>query len=113
MFCCQRRWVIAHMQRITFVDYMNELGIPLPPFAGYKQLTNPSIDVFFSTAAFRYGHATLTDVLLRLDDDWSEHQHGHLALMQTYYNPNVVLSAGIEPVIRGFIALPQGDVEAR
>lgn len=113
-FCASaRRWVIAHMQRIAFVDYMTELGIPLPPYAGYNASVNPSVDNFFSTVAYRYGHSTLTDVILRLNDDWSEHEKGHLPLMDTYYDPDLVLSAGIEPIIRGLIAMPQGEVESR
>lgn len=107
------RWVIAHMQRIAFVDYMVELGIPLPPYTGYNASVNPTVDLFFGTVAYRYGHATLTDVILRLDENWGEHAKGHLQLMQTYYNPDEVLSAGIEPIIRGLIAMPQGEVETR
>lgn len=68
---------------------------------------------FCWAAVARYGHATATDIILRLTSDWTEHPKGNLVLMQTYYNPNVVLEAGLEPLIRGFIALPQGAVEAR
>jgi hypothetical protein len=31
----------------------------------------------------------------------------------SYYNPNVVLAAGLEPLLRGFMAMPQGDIESR
>lgn len=108
-----RRWVIAHFQHIALSDYMQGLGMPLAPYSGYNQSLNPAVDNFFTTVAYRYGHATLNDVILRLDDSWNEHVTGHLPLEMTYFNPDIVLAGGIEPLIRGFIAMPQADVESR
>eukprot|EP00775_Hariotina_reticulata_P012536 gene12536-12669_t len=68
------------------------------------------VDNFFATVAYRYGHTTITDVILRLNDDWTQHEHGHLPLLQSWYNPSFALSAGIEPILRGLIAAPQGQV---
>ena len=114
--CC--RWVIGHFQRIALVDYMQAIGLALPPYkggcvaagcasnagsrsvplallcprclpntvtrsdvpccnsllvlrtvlhhAGYNASIDPSIDTFFTTVAYRYGHATINDVVLRL-----------------------------------------------
>jgi hypothetical protein len=58
------------------------------------------IDNFFASVAYRYGHTTITDVNLRLNDDWTQHEHGHLPLLQSWYNPAYSLSAGIEPILR-------------
>lgn len=80
---------------------------------GYNASLNPSIDAFFSTVASRYGHSTVTDVVLRLDESWSEHPKGHLLLQQAFYNPSVYLTAGLEPLIRGMLVLPQGFIEPR
>lgn len=89
------------------------LGIPLPPYSGYNASLNPGVDNFFTTVAYRYGHATVNDVILRFDESWNEHSTGHLPLGMTYYNPNVVFEGGLEPLIRGLIALPQAEVESR
>eukprot|EP00882_Tetradesmus_deserticola_P003331 GHRQ01003527.1.p1 GENE.GHRQ01003527.1~~GHRQ01003527.1.p1 ORF type:complete len:439 (+),score=120.10 GHRQ01003527.1:302-1618(+) len=108
-----RKWVIAHLQHIALVDYLTGLGIPLQPYTGYNASVNPAADTFFSTVAYRYGHSTISDVILRLGPDWREHPKGHLTLEASYFNPNVVLSAGLEPLLRGLMAMPQGDIESR
>ena len=110
---CNLRWVIAHFQQIALNDYMSGFGMPLPPYSGYNASLNPAVDSFFTTVAYRYGHATINDVILRLDETWKEHETGHLSLMDGTYNPDVVLAGGIEPLIRGFIALPQAQIEPR
>lgn len=86
------------------------LHFPLP---GYNASLNPAVDAFFSTVAYRYGHATINDVVLRLDESWAMHPKGYLTLEQAYYNPNVALSAGLEPLIRGLLVQPQARVEPR
>lgn len=63
--------------------------------------------------SYRYGHATINDVVLRLDDSWAEHPKGHLLMADAFYNPNVVLEAGLEPLIRGMIGQRKGKVEPR
>jgi hypothetical protein len=85
----------------------------MPWCAGYNASADPSIDTFFSVAAYRYGHATINDVILRLDDAWTEDPNGHLLMADTYYNPNVALSSGLEPLVRGMIAQAKGKVEPR
>ncbi|GBC07611.1 hypothetical protein RclHR1_07570007 [Rhizophagus clarus] len=57
-----RRWVIAFLQKITFYEYLGTaLGTPLPKYDGYKPDIMPSIDTFFSTVTYRYGHSELSD----------------------------------------------------
>ncbi|KXZ47136.1 hypothetical protein GPECTOR_37g141 [Gonium pectorale] len=109
-----RKWNIALQQRVCFYEYMPALGIRLsPPYAGYNASVNPSIDTFFSSVSYRYGHFEINDVILRIDDSGREVPQGHLMLMQAYFNPNVSLSAGIEPVLRGLTTNVQGMVEPR
>jgi hypothetical protein len=59
------------------------------------------------------GHATINDVVFRLDSSWSTHPKGHLMMADGYYNPNVVLEAGLEALLRGMIAQPKAKVEPR
>ena len=81
--------------------------------AGYNASLDPSIDNFFSTAAYRYGHTTIGDVIMRLGEDWTVHPKGHMTLARAWYNPDMALEAGLEPLLRGLIAQPQGKVEPR
>eukprot|EP00775_Hariotina_reticulata_P010239 gene10239-10398_t len=114
LFQHARKWVTAQMSHIIFDEYLPQVvGQLLPPYSGHNSSVNPAIDVFFATAAFRYGHAALTDFVHRLDQNWEEHPQGHLLLSQAYFQPDKVLSAGIEPLLRGFITAPQGRVEPR
>ncbi|PKC07457.1 heme peroxidase [Rhizophagus irregularis] len=57
-----RRWVIAFLQKITYYEYLGTaLGTPLPKYDGYKPEITPSVDTFFSTVTYRYGHSELSD----------------------------------------------------
>jgi hypothetical protein len=38
------------------------------------------------------------------------HSQGHLLLSQVWFQPDKALSAGIKPLLRGFVATPKGDV---
>lgn len=68
------RWVIAHWQHVVFDEYITALlGATLPQYTSYNESTNPGIDNFFASASYRYGHATITDVVFRLDEHWQEH----------------------------------------
>lgn len=81
--------------------------------AGYNASADPSIDNFFASVAYRYGHSTINDVVLRLDETWSTHPIGHMTLRSAYYNPNEAMEAGIEPIIRGMLVQPQAKIEPR
>ncbi|GBC07612.1 hypothetical protein RclHR1_07570008 [Rhizophagus clarus] len=57
-----RRRVIAFIQKITYYEYLGTaLGTPLPKYDGYKPDITPSIDTFFSTVTYRYGHSEVSD----------------------------------------------------
>ncbi|WIA19191.1 hypothetical protein OEZ85_003836 [Tetradesmus obliquus] len=106
-----RKWVIAHWQHVVFDEYITALlGATLPQYTSYNESTNPGIDNFFASASYRYGHATITDVVFRLDEHWQEHPQGHLLLSQAWFQPDKALSAGIEPLLRGYVASPRGQV---
>jgi dual oxidase len=59
---------------VVFDEYIPALlGATLPLYAGYNATTHPGVDNFFASAAHRYGHSTITDVVFRLDEHWQEH----------------------------------------
>lgn len=68
------RFVMAHVSHMVYDEYLPVLlGTILPAYVGYNASMNPSMDNFFAAAAYRYGHATITDVVYRLDEKWQQH----------------------------------------
>lgn len=59
------------------------------------------IDNFFSTAAFRFGHSQIFDIVFRINDDGKESPAGHILLNEAFYFPTSVLSDGIDSILRG------------
>lgn len=69
IFC--RNYVTALMNKITYDDYLPKLLGPmhsLRPYRGYEPEIEPSITNIFSTAAFRFGHFTIPDLMLKKND---------------------------------------------
>lgn len=65
---------MAHLQHTIYEEYMPVLlGALLPTYTGYNESVDPSVDNFYATVAMRYGHAVVTDTVLRLDENWKEH----------------------------------------
>ncbi|CAI2166612.1 17006_t:CDS:2 [Funneliformis geosporum] len=61
-----RRWVIAFIQRITYYEYLGTaLGANLPPYKAYDPNLRPTIDTFFASVTFRYGHSEISLDLVR------------------------------------------------
>ena len=103
-----RKLVGGMMQAITFNEFLPALlggGAP-GAYGKYDAAVNPGIANEFSTAAYRFGHSTLSSVLLRLDADGNEIAAGHLALRDAFFTPETVLTAGnggIDPILRGLV----------
>ncbi|XP_055027423.2 thyroid peroxidase [Misgurnus anguillicaudatus] len=109
-----RKIVGALHQIITMRDYIpkiigqesfdNHLG----PYKGYDVVLNPSVSNVFATAAFRFGHATISPVLRRLNESFQEHERfSSLNLHQTFFSPwRLVKEGGLDPVLRGLLGRP-------
>ncbi|XP_063771565.1 thyroid peroxidase isoform X2 [Pseudophryne corroboree] len=106
-----RKIVGALHQVITIRDYIPKiLGLSafqqyIGTYKGYDENTNPSISNVFSTAAFRFGHATIPPVVHRLDSQYEEHlQYPSLLLNEVFFRPwRIIKEGGIDPLIRGLL----------
>ncbi|CAG8456991.1 13944_t:CDS:10 [Funneliformis mosseae] len=98
-----RKWVIALLQRVTFYEYLGiALGSPLPPYEGYNPSLVPSIDTFFSTVTYRYGHSEVSDYHSIVDNNGqvlatlSLNSLQRPRLLETYGVPSIALSLALQ-----------------
>jgi hypothetical protein len=101
-----RKLVGAMMQSITFNEFLPALlgSGAQGEYGGYKDTVNPGIANEFSTAAYRFGHSTLSNKMLRLGADGQPISQGSLALADAFFTPETLLVpelGGIEAVLRG------------
>ena len=94
----------AQMQIITYEEFLPALlgQGSIPPYEGYDSTVNARIMNIFSTAAYRFGHSSLSSLLLRLDSNGNEITEGHLLLRDAFFAPlKIINEGGIEPLLRG------------
>ena len=116
LFQHTRKLVGALMQAITYNEFLPQLlGSAAPePYSGYDAEVNPGIANAFSTAAYRFGHSTLSPQLLRLDENGLEVAAGHVALKNAFFNPYLLLNplgGGVEAVLRGLVTQQGQEID--
>ena len=91
------------MQAITYEEFLPALlgANAIPAYEGYDDSVDPSIANSFSTAAYRFGHSMVNENLLRLTEAGDVHPSGHIALRDGFFNPQLIIDEGIEPILRG------------
>jgi hypothetical protein len=101
-----RAIVAAEMQLITYNEFLPLLlgQNGLRPYRGYRDDANPGLGNAFATAAYRVGHTMLSSELLRLEADGSTIEDGNIVLADAFFNPEEIISHGIEPYLRGLAA---------
>jgi len=108
-----RRMVIGHIQQITYNEFLPAiLGITLPKYTGYNPSVNPGIVEFFSTAAYRFGHDQLTDVILRLDPLGNTIKQGPALLRDVFFDIPSFTTVGPSAYLRGAAVNPQRIVDS-
>jgi len=108
-----RRWVIAHIQHVTFDEYLPiTFGDGVDDYGGYNDTLNPTIYTEFSTGVFRYGHSEVEENIWRFNANGTVIPEGNLRLRNSYYNSPVTIGqVGIEPIIRGMAGVVQNSVD--
>lgn len=111
MYQTARKKVGAYIQSITFNEFLPALGIELPPFIEYDPAIKPDISNIFATAAYRLGHTMVTDEILLRDNYCQPIGNGSLSLVEGFFNPQVVRTYGIEPILKGLSAQVQQEID--
>ncbi|KAF6321863.1 thyroid peroxidase [Rhinolophus ferrumequinum] len=109
-----RKVVGALHQVITLRDYVPRVLGPeavrqhVGPYQGYDAAVDPTVSNVFSTAAFRFGHATVHPLVRRLDARFQEHPDlPQLPLQDTFFSPwRLLKEGGLDPLVRGLLARP-------
>ncbi|XP_012373124.1 thyroid peroxidase isoform X2 [Octodon degus] len=109
-----RKVVGALHQIITLRDYVPRILGPdafqqyVGPYEGYDSTVNPTISNVFSTAAFRFGHATIHPLARRLDATFEDHPDlPPLLLGDAFFSPwRLIQEGGVDPILRGLLARP-------
>ncbi|XP_024852144.1 LOW QUALITY PROTEIN: thyroid peroxidase [Bos taurus] len=108
-----RKVVGALHQIITLRDYVPRIlgpeafGRHVGPYRGYDPSVDPTVSNVFSTAAFRFGHATIHPLVQRLDARFQEHLGPRLLLRDAFFRPwRLLEEGGVDPVMRGLLARP-------
>ncbi|XP_055109423.2 thyroid peroxidase isoform X3 [Symphalangus syndactylus] len=113
-----RKVVGALHQIITLRDYIPRILGPeafqqyVGPYEGYDSTANPTVSNVFSTAAFRFGHATIHPLVRRLDASFQEHPDlPGLWLHEAFFSPWTLLHGGYNEW-REFCGLPRLETPA-
>ncbi|XP_068792535.1 thyroid peroxidase [Struthio camelus] len=107
-----RKIVGALHQIITLRDYIPKIIGPdafnqyIGLYRGYDPTINPTVSNIFSTAAFRFGHATIQPIVKRLNAQYlDDPELPNLHLHEVFFSPwRLVKEGGLDPLLRGLLA---------
>ncbi|NXF51144.1 PERT peroxidase, partial [Oceanites oceanicus] len=107
-----RKIVGALHQIITLRDYIPKIIGPdafslyIGLYTGYDPTMNPTVSNVFSTAAFRFGHATIQPIVRRLNAQYlDDPELPNLHLHQVFFSPwRLIKEGGLDPLLRGLLA---------
>ena len=96
-----RTIVIAEMQAITYNEFLPALlgDGAVSRYQGYDPSVDPGIANEFSTAAFRFGHSTLTDQFRFVGNDGQDVQDA-VSLADAFFNPSMLETTGIDSLLK-------------
>ena len=97
-----RQIVTFELQAITYDSWLPHLiGDAAGPDTGFDPEADGQISVEFSTAGFRFGHTMVSSTLPRINADGSDTDAGDLAIMEAFFNADVLKSGDLDAILRG------------
>ncbi len=111
MYQIARKRVGAHIQVITYEEFLPAIGISLSPYTGYKSTVRPDIANSFATAGYRLGHTMVADEVALRDDDCEELDPEGLDLVDIFFVPQLLVDYGVEPFLKGFSTHKQYETD--
>uniref|UniRef100_A0A7S1FVP3 Cytochrome b5 heme-binding domain-containing protein n=1 Tax=Corethron hystrix TaxID=216773 RepID=A0A7S1FVP3_9STRA len=116
IFHLARMDTIAAYQQIVEEKYLpSVLGNILKPYKGYDPLINPTIDVFFSTVGFRYGHSSVASIFPIVDQKFIGTKNNPFVLRDIFEKIHKVYHVaeedGIEAILRGLTTIAAKKVD--
>ncbi|UWQ16613.1 peroxidase family protein [Jannaschia sp. M317] len=109
-----REIVEYELQAITYGEWLPLLiGNAVPEDTAHDPDVDGQVALEFSTAAFRFGHTIVASRLDRVNDDGSEAEGGHQALMEAFFNPELVREQGIDAYLRGMAGQAAEELDTK
>lgn len=107
-----RRVVIAEIQNIAYNEFLPALLGPgtLSKYRGYQPHVDASMDIMFTTAAYRWGHSAIPDFLTVKSIQHSPTQHRY-RLQDAFFNPKVYDRHNVEQWLLGAMDSPASAVD--
>ena len=105
--------VTAELQAITYNEFLPALlgEDALSDYNGYDETVDPGINNEFSGAAYRFGHSMLSTELLRLNDDGTEADEGHISLQDAFFSPDEITENGIDSILAGVASQVANEID--
>uniref|UniRef100_A0A8C0AXZ6 Thyroid peroxidase n=1 Tax=Buteo japonicus TaxID=224669 RepID=A0A8C0AXZ6_9AVES len=109
---CEKQNPCFPIKIITLRDYIPKIIGPdafnlyIGLYTGYDPTMNPTVSNIFSTAAFRFGHATIQPIVRRLNAQYlDDPELPNLYLHEVFFSPwRLIKEGGLDPLLRGLLA---------
>ena len=109
-----RKLVGGILQAIVYEEWLPTLGMEITSYNGYDPTVNAGIMNVFNTAAYRYGHTTITSLLVRMDNEGNYIPEGDILLRDAFFNPSATIDiGGIDPYLIGMATVVQQDFDCQ
>lgn len=105
-----RRIVIGEMQNIVYHEFIPAMlgDKALDPYTGYRANVDASIDIMFSTAAYRWGHSAIRNVVETRGLDGKKKTH---LLQEIFFNPDAFFKYDVEHWVLGAMGLSASGID--
>ncbi|KAI8799769.1 heme peroxidase [Cladochytrium replicatum] len=110
VFELARTWVIALVQKITVFEYLPVIiNKGLPVYTDFDPSVNPTVDGFFSTVSFRYGHSEIGSYVSQKAIPSANIPGANLSIGAAMFDTQYVRNNGISPFLMGMFTTTQQE----